>query len=125
MIKILLIDDNFDLGNTIKELLELKGYEVEYVEDGFWALDRLKEDNFDLVIMDIVMPGMDGIETFKKMREIKKDIKVIFLSAFVDEKRREELNKMGIKDFLEKPCDFQKLLNKIENLFDYKKEKEA
>ncbi|MEO0113291.1 MAG: response regulator [candidate division WOR-3 bacterium] len=125
--KILLVDDNFELGFTLKELLELKGFQVEYVEDGFAALDKFKENDFDLVIMDIVMPGMDGIEIFKKMREIKKNIKVIFLSGFVDEKRKEKLKNMGIKDFIEKPYNFSQIICKIEEQLssDYKKEKEA
>ncbi|MEO0087245.1 MAG: response regulator [candidate division WOR-3 bacterium] len=125
--KILLVDDNFELGFTLKELLELKGFQVEYVEDGFAALDKFKENNFDLVIMDIVMPGMDGIEIFKKMKEIKKDIKAIFVSAFIEDKRKEELKKMGIKYFVEKPYDFSKIASKIEEMLssDYKKEKEA
>ncbi|MEO0090039.1 MAG: response regulator [candidate division WOR-3 bacterium] len=125
--KILLVDDNFELGFTLKELLELKGFQVEYVEDGFAALDKFKENDFDLVIMDIVMPGMDGIEIFKKMRETKKNIKVIFLSGFVDEKRKEKLKNMGIKDFIEKPYNFSQIICKIEEQLssDYKKEKEA
>lgn len=126
MMKILLIDDNFELGYTLKELLELKGFNVEYRENGFSALERFKENNFDLVIIDIVMPGMDGIEVFKKIKEIKNNIKVIFLSAFIDEKKKKELEDMGIKDFLDKPCNFPELLNKIEDLFfDYKNEKKA
>ncbi len=125
--KILLVDDNFELGFTLKELLELKGFQVEYVEDGFAALDKFKENDFDLVIMDIVMPGMDGIEIFKKMRETKKNIKVIFLSGFIDEKRKEKLKNMGIKDFIEKPYNFSQIICKIEEQLssDYKKEKEA
>ncbi|MEO0096949.1 MAG: response regulator [candidate division WOR-3 bacterium] len=125
--KILLVDDNFELGFTLKELLELKGFQVEYVEDGFAALDKFKENNFDLVIMDIVMPGIDGIEIFKKMKEIKKDIKAIFVSAFIEDKRKEELKKMGIKYFVEKPYDFSKIVSKIEEMLssNYKKEKEA
>lgn len=127
MMRILLVDDNFELSYTLKELLKLRGYNVEYVEDGFFALDKFKENNFDLVIMDIVMPGMDGIEVFKKMKEIRNDVKVIFVSAYIDEKRRERLREMGIKYFLEKPYHFQKLVDKIEELLsaDDKKEKEA
>ncbi|MEO0130272.1 MAG: response regulator [candidate division WOR-3 bacterium] len=125
--KILLVDDNFELGFTLKELLELKGFQVEYVEDGFAALDKFKENDFGLVIMDIVMPGIDGIEIFKKMKEIKKDIKAIFVSAFIEDKRKEELKKMGIKYFVEKPYDFSKIVSKIEEMLssNYKKEKEA
>lgn len=125
--RVLLVDDNLEGGFTLKELLELKGFEVEYVENGYLALNKFKENNFDLVIMDIVMPGIDGIEIFKKMKEIKKDIKVIFLSAFIDEKRKEELKRLEIRDFLEKPFNFQELLFKIEGLIfsDNNKEKKS
>jgi|YelNatPaOPRAMG01_1025707.scaffolds.fasta_scaffold00024_37 DNA-binding response OmpR family regulator len=113
--KILLVDDDYQLGFTLKSFLEINGFFVEYVENGFLALEKLKNDNFQLIIMDILMPGIDGIEVYKRLKN-KEKIKVIFISAYLPEEKKRELKNLGITDYLEKPFALESLIAKINNL---------
>lgn len=63
--KILIVDDNVDFCETCVGIFELQGYEAKGVHDGFNALEAVKEESFDLILMDIKMPAMDGVETFR------------------------------------------------------------
>jgi len=118
-----LVDDDCQLGFTLKSFLEINGFAVEYAENGFLALEKLANEDFQLIIMDILMPGIDGIEVYKRVKENKKEIKVIFISAYLPEEKKEELKNLGIEDYLEKPFDLEKLIDKINNLNSATKDK--
>ena len=70
MSKILVVDDERSIRNTLKDILEYEKYEVDLAEDGIKALDKVKTANYDIILCDIKMPGMDGIEVLEKMMEI-------------------------------------------------------
>uniref|UniRef100_A0A7V4E2T5 Response regulator n=1 Tax=candidate division WOR-3 bacterium TaxID=2052148 RepID=A0A7V4E2T5_UNCW3 len=122
-IKILLVDDDYQLGFTLKSFLEINGFSVEYAENGFLALEKLENGNFQLVIMDILMPGIDGIEVYKRLKENKKEIKIIFISAYIPQEKKAELKNLGIEDYLEKPFALEELVEKINNLGSLTEEK--
>jgi two-component system, NtrC family, response regulator HydG len=105
MEKILIIDDNEILRFTLTELLEESGFECKAVEDGFAALDEIRIEQYGLIILDMRLPGMNGIETLKKIKGIDSSIPVIMLTAFGDIKTAVEAMKQGAQDFITKPFD--------------------
>ena len=80
-LRVLVVDDNEEFCQNITDILELKDYEVVSAYDGFKGLEAVKEDGFDLVLMDVKMPVMDGVETYRKVKEIAPDTPVIMVTA--------------------------------------------
>ena len=113
--KILLTDDNTEFSLNLKDILEIKGYEVFIANDGFSALDFVRRKAVDLVLMDIKMPEMNGVETFIKMQSIIPDVPVIMLTGFAVEELIQESLKHGVYSCLRKPLDFDELFSTIEN----------
>lgn len=119
--KVLLVDDEEGLRDAICKRLQKKGMEVGVAGSGEDALDILSQEQFDVIVLDIKMPGIDGIETLERIKEINPDYEVIILSghASLDSARR--IVELGGSDYLLKPYDFDDLLIKIETAFDRKK----
>ncbi len=112
ILKILVCDDEELIRDVIKEYLLLEGYEVKEAEDGRIAINLIKEEDFDLIIMDIMMPKLDGYQSVKEIKKIK-DIPVLMLSA-----RAEEFDKLlgfelGIDDYVTKPFSPKELVARI------------
>lgn len=114
-LKILVVDDDKDFCRNAGDILELKGYEVTAAYEGFKALELVKQNGFGLVLMDVRMPGMDGVETFKKIKEIAPDTPVIMVTAYAVEELMREALQEGAFGFLRKPLDFDKLFQLIKN----------
>jgi DNA-binding NtrC family response regulator len=112
---ILLTDDNKEFAQNLRDILELKGYAVLTASDGFKALDIIKASPVDLILMDIKMPVMNGVETYKKIKQITPDTPVIMLTAFALEELIQESLKEGAFACLKKPLDFDELFATIEN----------
>ena len=106
---VLIVDDNQGFCQNVKDILELKGYEVATAYDGFEAIELVKQNGFSVVLMDVKMPAMDGVETFKKIKELAPDTPVIMLTAFAVEELLREALREGAFGFLRKPLDFDKL----------------
>lgn len=113
--RILIVDDNAEFCENIKDVLELKGYEAVGVHDGFKALEAVRRDGYDIVLMDIKMPMMDGVETFRKLKEISPKIPVIMITAHAVEDCIREALRKGACGIFEKPIDFKRLICGIEN----------
>ncbi len=112
---ILLIDDDKLILMTLKRLLTREGYKVTTALSGQGALRRMEEDGFDLIISDIKMPQMDGIETVKKIREHlvqhgKNPIPEIFITAYAKEDIYKEALKLNAVGYIEKPFDVKTLI---------------
>ena len=110
--KILVVDDEELIRNVIKEYLLIEGYEVIEAGDGLAAINEVKKENIDLIIMDIMMPKMDGYQAIKEIKEIK-DIPCIMLSA-----RKEEYDKLigfdiGVDDYVTKPFSPKELVARV------------
>ncbi len=114
--KILIVDDENLLVETIKDRLEFTGYEVRTAGNGAEALKFLESETVDLIIMDVAMPVMDGIQTTKviKTTERLKKIPVIFLTASVRRKDEQETREAGGNDYMTKPFEVASLLKMIE-----------
>ncbi len=118
MSKILVIDDERSIRNTLKDILEFEKYQVELAEDGFKALELLKSSDFDVVLCDIKMPGMDGIEVLQKVEELRPDTPVVMISGHGNIDTAVESIKKGAFDFIEKPLDLNRLLITLRNAMD-------
>lgn len=114
--KILLVEDEFFLAEMLKGRLEFAGYSVTCAEEGAHALSILKTDTFDLIIMDAIMPIMDGYQTCQKIKADPKLKKtpVIFLTARAREEDKKQAFDVGADDYLTKPFEVDDLIVKIE-----------
>jgi len=102
--RILVIDDELDMLMLLRMIIEDKtDYEVETTNNPSEGLKLLAENHYDLVITDLKMPGMDGIELFDELKEIKPDIPVIIITAYGSLEIADEAMKKGVADFITKP----------------------
>jgi two-component system, NtrC family, nitrogen regulation response regulator NtrX len=118
MSKILVIDDERAIRNTLKEVLEYEKHEVDLAEDGPSGIDLFTNNQYDIVLCDIKMSKMDGIEVLQKICEISSDIPVVMISGHGNIDTAVEAIKKGAYDFLEKPLDLNRLLITIRNAMD-------
>lgn len=112
--RILVVDDNEEFCQNVTDILGLKDYEVAVAYDGFKALELVKQDGFDLVLMDVRMPVMDGVETFKKLKEMTPATPVIMATAYAVEQLIREVLREGAFGALHKPLDFNQVFELIE-----------
>jgi len=118
MSKILVIDDERSIRNTLKDILEYEKYEVDLAEDGSKAMEKVKNTEYDIILCDIKMPGMDGIEVLEKLQEHSPDTPVVMISGHGNIDTAVESIKKGAYDFIEKPLDLNRLLITIRNAMD-------
>ena len=111
--KVLLVDDEVDFVEALSERLEARGLRVTVAVSGTEALERAREQRFDAVVMDLAMPGLDGIEALKVLREEHPEVQVVLLTGQGSVKKGVEAMKVGAMDFLEKPVDIDVLMEKI------------
>lgn len=111
--KVLLVDDEEQFLDTLTQRLEIRGLKVEAVTGGEEALDMVGDKKIDAVILDLAMPGIDGIETLRLLKEKQPDLQIIMLTGKATVKSGIEAMKLGATDFLEKPVDLNLLLEKI------------
>ncbi|GLI32779.1 DNA-binding response regulator [Desulforhabdus amnigena] len=114
--KILLVDDNLSLLDQIRQILTSQRYIVETVSNGEEALDKLCENPFDLIILDIMMPKMDGFTVLREMRQIKIDAPVLMLTAKGDSTDKVKGLDLGADDYLSKPFSMDELLARVRAL---------
>ncbi len=112
MARLLIVDDEEKIREMIGKYASHEGYEVVLASDGMQALEIFKKEDFDVVILDVMMPGMDGYETLKKMREIK-EVHCIFLTALGEENDRIYGFDVGGEDYVTKPFSLKELLMRI------------
>jgi DNA-binding NtrC family response regulator len=118
MSQILIIDDEKAIRKTLTEILSYEGYKIEEASDGEEGLRKFKEKNFDVVLCDIKMPKLDGIEFLDKAREINPDVPVIMISGHGTIETAVEAVKKGAYDYIAKPPDLNRLLITIRNATD-------
>ena len=118
MSKILVIDDERAIRNSLKEVLEYEHHEVDTAEDGPTGIDLFSSNSYNVVLCDIKMPKMDGIEALEKMLEISPNVPVIMVSGHGNIDTAVEAIKKGAYDFLEKPVDLNRVLITIRNAMD-------
>lgn len=104
--KILIVDDDKNVRDFLELFLKKKGYmQVLTAESGLDALKIVEKENIRLVLLDIMLPGMDGLEVLRKIKSMKKETGVIMITGFPDEQKAKEMIKEGAYDYIVKPFD--------------------
>lgn len=111
--RILVVEDDPGLADGIRENLELEGYRTEHAADGREALDRALDGDFDLIVLDVMLPSLDGFEICQRLREAGRDVPVLFLTAKGDPRDRIAGLEAGGDDYLSKPFHLQELLLRV------------
>ncbi len=115
MPSILIIDDERSIRKTLNEILSFEGYKIEEAADGEEGLKKFKEKNFDIVLCDIKMPKLDGIEFLEKAREINDEVPIIIISGHGNIETAVEAVKKGAYDYISKPPDLNRMLITLRN----------
>ncbi len=118
MTKVLIVDDEASIRRTLSEILKFQNYTVDEAGDGIEALAKIKKNCYDIVILDIKMPKMDGIETLERIQDINPDLPVVMISGHGNIDTAVEAVKKGAFDYISKPPDLNRLLITIKNAMD-------
>ena len=113
MPRILIVEDNPDLAYGLRTGLEIEGYDVQVAEDGETGLDRARTWSPDLVMLDLMLPGMDGYRVLKTLREGGSDVPVLILTARGEEADKVLGFRLGADDYVTKPCGVLELLARV------------
>jgi len=111
--KILVVDDNQDLLETFAMILKRRGYSVQTAGNGVSAVNKFKDQRFDVTLMDIVMPEMNGVDAFKKIKEMQPGAPIILMTAYSDEELLRTARYEGARQIIHKPIRIDKLLELI------------
>ena len=111
---VLLVDDEKDFTATLAERLETRGLQVDVSSNGPDAIEKVRDKTYDALLLDLAMPGMDGLETMKRLLADNPDLQVILLTGRATVQKGVEAMSSGAMQFLEKPADINLLLEQIE-----------
>ena len=115
--KILLIDDEIPVREFVREFLEDRDFNVESACDGLEGVEKFQKENFDLVICDMLMPKMIGVQVLRKIKELKPDQKVIMMTGVTEASMREKAEALGCHLYLTKPVKLTELEAKVNDCF--------
>ena len=114
--RILIVDDDPGMVETLADILELEGFHVVTVQDGRRALDVIQDQAFQLIVMDLKMPGISGLDAFREIIQIDPDARIVFMTAYYQEEAVRAAISEGAVGVLKKPLDIPKLLDVIHGL---------
>lgn len=114
--KLLVVEDERELCESIAEDLELEAYAVDRCYDGLDAYERMSVEAYDLVILDLNLPGMDGLEVLRRIRSVKPDLRVLILSARASVRDKVQGLDLGANDYLAKPFELEELEARVRSL---------
>ncbi len=118
--KLLLVDDEEMYLEYLSKRLINRGYKVIKCLSGEQALEKIEESDFDVVVLDVLLPGIDGIETLREINKMAPLVEVIMLTGHASLESGIEGMKLGAFDYLRKPCETQELVSKINQAYDKK-----
>ena len=113
--KVLIVDDEKDFLEVMAERMRAQGMDVLTTTSAEEALGMVEKESYDAVIMDFMMPAIDGFKALKLLKEKKPEVQIILLTGNVPEQKRIEAKKLGALDVIEKPADLKALIRKIRN----------
>lgn len=111
---ILIVDDDHGMTETMSDILDDKGYDIAVAGDGYRAIEMIRERAYDIALMDIRMPGINGVDTFKKIKQINPSTKVIMMTAYSVEDLVKEALREGAYGVMYKPLNIDKVVESIE-----------
>ena len=121
MKKILIIEDDKDIAEGLKETLEDEGYRIALALDGQKGLEQISQENFELIICDLMMPEINGFEVISEIRKFQNELPIIILSARIDIKDKVRALDLGADDYLTKPFSSDELLARINRKLNIRK----
>jgi DNA-binding NtrC family response regulator len=111
--RILIVDDEKAFSSVLADRLKARGFVVDTVESGEAALKKVVETSYDAIVLDLIMPKLDGIATLKRLLDINPDLQIILLTGQATLDKGIEALKQGAMEFLEKPADIETLVEKV------------
>ncbi len=122
-IKVLLVDDEEEFVKTLAERIEMRNLGSDIAYNGEQALKVVKDEVPDVMILDLKMPGIDGMEVLRRVRKAYPDVQVIMLTGHGSDKDENEARQLGAFDYLQKPADIDKIVSTIKNAYQNKVQK--
>ena len=116
-IKILLVDDEVEFVKTLSERIQIRGFDSHVALSGEEALAVIRDTPPDVIVLDLKMPGMDGIEVLRRLKKTDPDIQVLILTGHGSEKDETEARRLGAFDYLQKPVDIETLIEYIRRTY--------
>ena len=112
--KILLVEDETVVREALRDWLIEDGYIVDVAKDGEEALDKIKEEEFGVIVLDLKLPGIDGLQVFEEVKELKPETKGVIITAYPSKETQEKAQRLGLLDYLAKPFraeDLEKIIS--------------
>ncbi len=119
-IRVLLVDDEKEFIDALAQRLEIRGFEVKTVYSGLEAIKIIPDLDFDVVVLDIKMPGMEGLEVLGKIKNIKPEVEVVMLTAHGSLEEAMQAMKKDAHDFIMKPASIDVIIEKINTAYEVK-----
>ena len=119
--RILIVDDEKNIASSLKDILSDEGYDVSMTGDGMKALELIQKDPPDLVLLDIWLPGMDGIEVLKTLKTYSPGVEVLIMSGHGTIDTAVKATKLGAQDFIEKPFSLDRITESVQKTLHEKK----
>lgn len=116
--RILVADDEPNMRLTLSAILRAEGYQVDMVENGLKAVEQCQQSHYDVILMDIRMPGLDGVTAFRELRTYQHNTRMIFMSAFGLDDLKQMALEEGAIAFLDKPLDIDKVIRLIQEAYE-------
>jgi DNA-binding NtrC family response regulator len=120
--KVLMVDDEEDFVTTLSERMKMRDVDSDVALDGEQALQRVEDDIPDVMVLDLKMPGIDGLEVLRRVRKAYPQIPVVILTGHGSEKDEAEARRLGAFDYLQKPVDIEKLIRILRKAYKSKVE---
>ncbi|MDP2279764.1 MAG: response regulator [Nitrospirota bacterium] len=118
MKKVLIVDDDAELRSTLSEILKGAGYHIDEASSGKEAIEKMASKDFDIALLDLMMPKMNGIETLTELKKITPKTKVIMITAFATVENAVDAIKKGASDYISKPFKIEELLTTIRRVIE-------
>ena len=115
-LKILVVDDQSGMRETLSDILQDAGYTVEAAVDGYCAVKKAGKQFFDIILMDVIMPGMNGVEAIKEIKKMHTRTKFILMTAYSAETLINEALKLGIYQYINKPFPPEQIISLLESI---------
>jgi two-component system alkaline phosphatase synthesis response regulator PhoP len=115
--RILIVEDEVDLAFGVRDALQHAGFQSDVVHDGKVALESLREGRYDLVVLDLMLPGLNGLDLLRELRKERSDVRVLIMTALSDEEDLLKGFEAGADDYLAKPCSPRELVARVEAQF--------
>ena len=118
---IMVVDDEEEICDLLQAFLTREGYQVYTATNGMEAISSAEQNELDLALLDLKMPGMDGMEVFRKLKQVREDLGVIILTGYGTLGTAKEARRLGARDYLTKPFDLGLVKNIIKQALENKK----